>query len=234
MTGRFRPLLLSLALLIPVAARAQEAEACRRAIAAVEPGSGVPAGLLGAVAIVESGRADPATGRPVPWPWTWNVAGEGRFAATKAEAVAAVAALLAAGTRSVDVGCMQVNLFHHPDAFPDLDAAFDPPTNVRYAARFLLSLRAQTGEWGTAVARYHSAEEARGVPYSRRVALAQLGAGWGPRRCGHPAGRRGARALRPGAGAGPEPAAPGGAERGTHAGDLPAGAVGGRHPADAV
>jgi soluble lytic murein transglycosylase-like protein len=179
MTGRIRTALLGLALILPVAARAQEAEDCRRAIAAVEPGSGIPAGLLGAVALVESGRADPATGRPVPWPWTWNAAGEGRHAATKSEAVSAVATLLTAGTRSVDVGCMQVNLFHHPDAFPDLDAAFDPMTNVRYAARFLLSLKAQTGEWGTAVARYHSAEEARGVPYSRRVALAQLGAGWG-------------------------------------------------------
>ena len=30
------------------------------------------------------------------------------------------------GVRLMDVGCMQVNLQMHPDAFPSLDAAFDP------------------------------------------------------------------------------------------------------------
>ncbi len=155
------------------------AGACRRAIAAVEPGSGVPAGMMGAIAMVESGRADPATGRAEAWPWTWNALGVGHYAATKAEAMTAVAALLARGVRVVDVGCMQVNLFHHPAAFADLEAAFDPVTNVRYAARFLLSLRAQTGAWGTAIARYHSGDEFRGWAYERRVALGQLGAAWG-------------------------------------------------------
>ncbi|TPG59044.1 lytic transglycosylase domain-containing protein [Roseomonas nepalensis] len=169
-------------LLAPAApARAQDGgdwSACRAAIAAVEPGSGLPPGLLGAIALVEAGRASPS-GRPEPWPWSWNAEGEGGTAPSKAAAVAAVAALQARGVRSIDVGCLQVNLLHHPDAFPGLEAAFDPATNARYAARFLNRLRAGSPDWGEAIGRYHSGEPERGAAYSRRVALARLGAAWG-------------------------------------------------------
>ena len=40
----------------------------------------------------------------------------------------------------MDVGCMQVNLYHHAHAFSSLDNAFDPQSNVDYAARFLRSI----------------------------------------------------------------------------------------------
>jgi soluble lytic murein transglycosylase-like protein len=148
---------------------------CRAAIAQAEAGSGVPAGLLGAIALVESGRRSP-TGAPQPWPWAYNAAGEGHAPPSKAAAIAEVQALLARGVRSIDVGCMQVNLLHHPGAFPDLDTAFDPLANARYAVRFLRDLRARSGDWGTAIGRYHSGEVERGGAYSRRVALARMGA----------------------------------------------------------
>ena len=51
-------------------------------------------------------------------------------------------AVQAQGVRSIDIGCMQVNLMHHPNAFATLDAAFDPLANALYAARFLTELRA--------------------------------------------------------------------------------------------
>ncbi|HEY8612932.1 MAG TPA: transglycosylase SLT domain-containing protein [Roseomonas sp.] len=181
--SRLVPALLAavIAATVTAPARAQAAgddwSACRRAIAAVEPGSGIPAGLLGAIALVEAGRAAPS-GRPEPWPWSWNAAGESGTAPTKAGAVAAVAALLARGVRSIDVGCMQVNLMHHPDAFPNLEAAFDPAANARYAARFLTRLRGAAPDWGEAIGRYHSGEAERGAAYNRRVALARLGAAW--------------------------------------------------------
>jgi len=152
--------------------------ACRQAIAAAEPGSGVPPGLLGAIALVESGRSDPRTGRIAPWPWTWNVEGEGHTAPTREAAVAAVSALLARGQRSIDIGCMQVNLLHHPTAFPRLEEAFDPAANIRYATAFLKELRVRTGDWAQAVANYHSGEAERGLAYHRRVLLARLGAAW--------------------------------------------------------
>mgnify|MGYP002621638091 FL=1 len=149
---------------------------CRRAIAAAEPGSGLPPGLLGAIALVESGRRNPGTGRVSPWPWAYNVEGETRFAETRDAALADVAALRARGVRSIDVGCMQVNLHHHPEAFGSLADAFDPATNVRYAIRFLRALRARTGSWAEAIAQYHSGEALRGLAYHRRVSLARVGA----------------------------------------------------------
>lgn len=132
-------------------------------------GKNMPQSLLSAIARVESGRLDPAIGRTRPWPWTINVDGVGTYFETKDEAVATVKALQARGTRSVDVGCMQVNLFHHPTAFPSLEAAFDPETNATYAASFLTALFNQTRDWNLATAYYHSQTQERGEEYQRLV-----------------------------------------------------------------
>jgi hypothetical protein len=145
---------------------------CLPAIAAAERAEGIPAGLLRGIALVESGRADPSSGRPVPWPWTINAAGAGRYFASKQEAVLATRALLDAGVRSIDVGCGQVNLLHHPTAFASLEAAFDPSGNAAYAARFLRSLRASTGSWPQAAAAYHSRTPELGHGYAQRVMAA--------------------------------------------------------------
>jgi soluble lytic murein transglycosylase-like protein len=123
---------------------------CRSAVAAAERGNGIPAHLLAAIARVESGRRDPTSGAVHPWPWTANAEGQGFFYETKAEAVAAVRAMQARGIQSIDIGCGQVNLMHHPDAFPSLEAAFDPQTNAAYAGKFLKELFAQSGDWNKA------------------------------------------------------------------------------------
>ena len=145
---------------------------CRAAIIAAERGHAIPPRLLAAIGRVESGRRDPGTGAWGPWPWTINAEGTGSFFDTKAQAIAAVQALRARGVRSIDVGCMQVNLMHHPDAFASLDQAFEPAVNADYAARFLSDLHAQTGDWMTAAAHYHSANPAEGTPYAAKVAAA--------------------------------------------------------------
>ena len=152
---------------------------CAAAIAAAERDSGMPAGLLGAIAKVETGRRAP-DGSVQPWPWSYNAAGDGRYAASDAEAVQEVRAIQARGVRSIDIGCMQINLLHHPDAFPNLEAGFDPTTNVAYSVRFLRSLRARTGDWNQAVALYHSATPDRGLVYQQRVMAALSGNGFVP------------------------------------------------------
>jgi hypothetical protein len=139
----------------------------------------MPAGLLGAIAKVETGRRAP-DGSVQPWPWSYNAAGDGRYAASNAEALQEVRALQARGVRSIDIGCMQVNLLHHPAAFPDLEAGFDPATNVAYAVRFLRELHARTGDWHQAVALYHSATPERGLIYQQRVMAALSGSGFVP------------------------------------------------------
>lgn len=141
---------------------------CRAAIRAAERAAGVPEQLMAAIGRVESGRRNP-DGSVDPWPWSINAEGTDHVFASKAEAVAAVKALQARGMRSIDVGCMQVNLMHHPAAFSSLEEAFDPVANARYAARFLVQLRDQTGAWPKATAWYHSATPEIGEPYQRRV-----------------------------------------------------------------
>jgi hypothetical protein len=142
---------------------------CRSAVAAAERASGIPAHLLAAINHVESGRRDPATGAVHPWPWTVNAEGAGSFYDTKAEAVAAVRGMQARGMQSIDVGCGQINLMHHPDAFASLEQAFDPQANAAYAARFLKELFAQTGDWNKAAAMYHSATPELGAEYQQKV-----------------------------------------------------------------
>ena len=139
-------------------------------MAATERGTSLPAHLLQAIGIVESGRIVPQSGSAAPWPWTIDIAGTGYFFDTKAEAIAAVVAAQASGIRSIDVGCMQINLQYHPLAFAGLDDAFDPAANVRYGAAFLQRLRAATGNWAAAIAAYHSATPDLGQTYTQRVA----------------------------------------------------------------
>src|SRR5580704_17975296 len=64
---------------------------------------------------------------------------------------------------------MQVNLMYHPTAFTTLDMAFEPAVNADYAARFLVELHEQTGDWTTATADYHSSNPGEGGPYADKV-----------------------------------------------------------------
>jgi hypothetical protein len=142
---------------------------CSAAIVASERKYGITKGLLAAIGMVESGRPDPVTGRATPWPWTINVEGQGYFYDSKIDAIAAVQAFQARGIRSIDVGCVQINLLHHPNAFATLDEAFDPQSNAAYGARFLKSLYAGLGDWANAAAAYHSMTPEVAAPYRERV-----------------------------------------------------------------
>ena len=172
--------LILLGLLMPAIPRATAAPAdgtapgqlCRAAIALAEREANLPARLMAAIAQVESGRRDPASGTTEPWPWTINAEGRGSFYPDKAAAIAAVRALQAQGVRSIDIGCMQVNLRHHPNAFASLEEAFDPLANARYAARFLTELRATRPDWLDAAGGYHSQTAEFAAPYRLRVAAA--------------------------------------------------------------
>ena len=126
--------------------------------------------LLGAIARVESGRLDVPSGHTIAWPWTLNVNAVGHYYASKAEAVDAILAVQAEGFRSIDVGCMQINLQQHPNAFASLEDALDPDMNAHYGARFLTDLHRQTKDWGRAIQLYHSQTEKFGAPYLNLVA----------------------------------------------------------------
>jgi hypothetical protein len=167
-----RRLLQVLILVAPTAAVASPPPSpsllCDAAIVGAERSARLPLRLLGAIAEVESGRPDDA-GNVRPWPWTINAEGRGQFFASKQQAIDAVHALQAQGVRSIDVGCMQVNLMFHPNAFASLDEAFNPAANALYAARFLNTLYGMSGSWVQATAAYHSQTPAIGADYEQRV-----------------------------------------------------------------
>lgn len=165
-------LLLAMVPIGPASAQDSLIALCRAAIRAAEGPAGIPAGLLHAIGRVESGRRDPATGTFGPWPWTINAEGRGRFFQTREEAIAEVRQLQARGVRIIDVGCMQINLHHHPNAFSSLEEAFDPAANARYAARFLTELQASRNDWGRAAANYHSNTPERAESYRALVMAA--------------------------------------------------------------
>ena len=166
--------LLALASQAPEATQAAEPSGqpvvdCRSAALSFEQSAKLPSGLLLAIGQVESGRVDQTTGRVDPWPWTTNQAGEGRYFVSADQAITWVTAQQAVGNRSIDVGCFQVNLQYHPNAFASLAEAFDPVANARYAAFFLNQLHDRSGSWPEAIALYHSANPFEGQRYSRQV-----------------------------------------------------------------
>ncbi len=147
---------------------------CRAAILAAERAHAIPAGLLLAIGLVESGRTDPQTGQRSPWPWAVNAERRGALFDTREGALAFVRQAEAAGTRSIDTGCLQVSRMHHPRAFASLEQGFDPMANADYAARFLRQLKEGPagGDWMKAAGFYHSQTPERAEGYRSKVLAA--------------------------------------------------------------
>jgi hypothetical protein len=137
---------------------------------------GVPLKVMRALALTETGRR--RDGAYLPWAWTVNMEGAGRWFDDHASALAWVRERHAQGARSYDVGCFQINRRWHGHAFPSLEAMFDPDRNAQYAARFLRELHAETGSWARAVGYYHSRTPELAQRYRGRFEriLAGLGA----------------------------------------------------------
>lgn len=152
---------------LPAVDVGDDAAICLRAILDAQERYGIPGNLLLGIGLQEAGtRRD---GMLTVWPWAVNAAGEGRLFDSREAAMRWVRERQAAGIRSIDVGCMQVNLRWHPDAFVTLADGFDPRRNADYAARFLRDLYRQTGDWEVAAGSYHSF-----TPDRRAVYLASL------------------------------------------------------------
>jgi hypothetical protein len=161
-------------------ARADDGDLCLDAIAGQEAQYGMPAGLLKAIARVES-SGSPYGDAAKPWPWTLNVGGAGHYYPSKEAALAALTAYKAASDVNIDVGCMQISLRHHPNAFPDLATALDPAANVGYGALFLAALHDKSDDWMIAAGDYHSTTPGFGDTYRGLVQVAMTGGRLSPR-----------------------------------------------------
>ena len=142
---------------------------CERSVLREERAQRIPARLLHAISIAESGRWNKARKENTAWPWTVTSGGKGQYYPTKVAAIRAVQRLQRQGVRNIDVGCMQVNLRYHPKAFQSLDEAFDPTANARYAGRFLAQLHQEKRSWVQAVKHYHSATRSLHMRYRAKV-----------------------------------------------------------------
>ena len=151
-----------LALPARASAAAEDRLRCDRAAVLAAERLGVPVPILRAVTRVETGRR--RDGALQPWPWTVNLGGDGFWFDSAAEARAFASGQLARGRRNMDIGCFQVNVRWHGQAFDSTDEMFDPEANALYAAGFLKRLHGEEGDWDRAVAAYHS----RTPEYARR------------------------------------------------------------------
>lgn len=141
---------------------------CENEIAKAEKKYGIPHRLFMAIGTIESGHSIDSSPKR-PYPWTICVDGKGHYFSTKSAAIAAVKKLIARGKRNIDIGCMQVNLMHHPRAFKSLEEAFTPKYNVDYAAKFFTELKKTYSSWTHAVGYYHSKAAKFYKPYCSAV-----------------------------------------------------------------
>ena len=166
---------LLLMLIQPVQAKANDlkvddAYVCMQATAKIEQQYQIKKHLLTTISSVETGRYNEAKKQTLAWPWTINAQGKGRYFATKEEAVRAVKKLQAQGVKSIDVGCMQVNLKYHGKAFSSLDEAFEPEKNAAYSAQFLRQLyKRNKQDWTKTAMHYHSRNLRQGTNYKNRL-----------------------------------------------------------------
>ena len=133
-----------------VAADSYASEACDREFVRASSEFGVPLGILYAVGLTESGVKGSLH------PFALNISGASYYPKNLSEALKLIQAARGAGATLIDVGCMQINMRFHREKFASVEDMFEPAQNVRYGARYLKSLRTQTGSWTEAVARYHA------------------------------------------------------------------------------
>ena len=128
----------------------------------------LPENLLVSIALTESGKKL-KNGEFVAWPWTINIKGKGKFFNSKEKALNYVNRFIKKGRKNIDMGCMQVNYMYHPNAFVNLEKAFDPETNVKWSANLIKNLYQKYGSYREAVGYYHSYRTSKKNQYSKKV-----------------------------------------------------------------
>jgi|SaaInlStandDraft_2_1057019.scaffolds.fasta_scaffold09242_3 hypothetical protein len=142
---------------------------CMHAVDRAEQKHNIPGQILRAISLAESGRYDRLRKASFAWPWTVTSGKNSHYLPSREAAIAKVKEMRAQNIRNIDVGCMQVNLGYHPDAFANLDEAFNPETNVAYAAAHLEKLYIARHSWTLAVGYYHSATRRLNRSYRRKI-----------------------------------------------------------------
>lgn len=164
---RFAALTLLLLTAGPAASEPTDSRLCDIAATSAADAWGIPSQVLLGITRIETGKT--RNGKLDPWPWTINLDGQGHWFDSAEAAITFAQAQIAAGNTNFDVGCFQINLSWHKDAFASLEEAFDPTKNAAYAASFLSSLAKTEGNWRDATAAYHSKTPEFAQQYIARI-----------------------------------------------------------------
>lgn len=146
-----------------------ESKKCSSMFSYFENRYNLPKDILHSISLQETRKPHSRHQIGVVWPWTINVEGKGFHFRTKKDAIRFVKDQLKEGKTSIDIGCMQINLKYHPDAFTSLDQAFSPRRNIAYAAQLLQSHYKRLRSWDKAVGQYHSSTHDRASNYQASV-----------------------------------------------------------------
>lgn len=149
----------------------RESRKCSGMFAYYEKKYKLPANSLHAISLQESAKKHSRHDIAVVWPWTVmdNKEGKSYHFPNQTEAIKYVRKQFAYGNNNLDVGCMQINLKHHPEAFSSLAQAFSPSSNINYAAFFLSENVKKLGSIDKAIGRYHSATDHLADRYKSNV-----------------------------------------------------------------
>ena len=119
---------------------------CKMLISQKEQQYKIPAGLLAAVANIESEFN----------PYAVNCNGASKKFTNISDAKLYVTSLRNQGIIDINIGALQINYGYHNKRFKNAVAILDPYQNIAYAAKYLASLKVVHGSWVKAVKFYHS------------------------------------------------------------------------------
>jgi hypothetical protein len=142
---------------------------CRASAQYASEKTGVPLSILLALTLAETGQSTFNKGNLSAWPWAVQSGNEGKWFPDSQSAISFVHGLMTQGRSNIDIGCFQLNIHWHGKAFQSIEEMINPNKNALYAAKFLLRLYQQTGEWRSAVGRYHSNNAERAESYIQRL-----------------------------------------------------------------
>lgn len=135
--------------------------------------AGVPANVLYAVALTESGAR--LTHGIRPWPWTLNVAGKSwRYASRQKACTALLQFMQTHNPKRIDAGLGQINLGWNGRFFSAPCDALSPYRNLRVTARLLREHYEKQGNWQEAVGRYHHPAGGIHAQHYRQKVISQL------------------------------------------------------------
>jgi hypothetical protein len=140
-----------------------QAASCTEHVLEAEQELSIPRGLLLSIALVESGQGGS------PQPFAMNLDGKTVYSDSASEAKAHLLDKDGRVRQKATVGCMQLSVQHHRANFRPVERILDPSANVWYAARYLKRLRADSGSWSVAVARYNGGSRSQQRDYTCKI-----------------------------------------------------------------